>query len=65
MLSTAPAVNRSTSPEGIDGLRQLALLLPSPQLILQRQALWRIPAVQAELADAQDGRAQGQRPGLV
>ena len=52
--------SQSTSPERIDWLCQVALLLPSSQLVLQRQALWCVPAVQAELADAQNGRAQGQ-----
>ena len=56
---------QTTSPQCVDCLCQLALLLPGPELILERQALWRVPAVQAELADAQNGGAQGQRPGFV
>ena len=57
-LSQSSTQTQSGSPEGVDGLRQVALLLPGPQLVLQRQALGRVPAIEAELADAQDGRAQ-------
>lgn len=48
------------SPQGIGNIRQGALLLPGAQFILQCQAFLLVPAVQAQLADAQNGSAQGQ-----
>ena len=46
-------------------LDQAARGLPGAQLVLQRQALGGLPAGQAQLAHAQHGRAQRQRPRAV
>ncbi len=58
-------MTKSGPPQRRHGLGQAAGLAPGAQLVLERAALGRLPAVEAQLAHAQQRRAQRQRPRLV